>query len=89
MNAPDATVTRERAALDGQHIATLMKTDAFNDYFMRRLNQKIKAGEVSIVEDDMTPEKREELRQHVKAWKEIRRWVSLEEIASCQLAAGG
>ncbi len=83
----EGDVSRERAAKDMAHIAELMKNVAFNDYFMRRLTQKIQAGENSVLNDDLSPERREAVRQQVKAWKEIRLWVSEQEIASCQLQA--
>lgn len=77
-------VSRERAAKDASHIGALMQSDPFNDYFMRRLNDKIEKARFSIENDEMSYEAREAKRQQLKAWKEIKQWVSKEELANCQ-----
>lgn len=80
---PEANVSRERAAKDLSHIADLLKSEAFNDYFLRRLNDKIEKARFSIENDEMSYEAREAKRQQLKAWKEIKGWVSKEELANC------
>lgn len=86
---PSRDVTRERAAKDLSAIAELRRSDAFNDYFMRRLKDKIERNWKSHKYDDMTPEKREALRQQTLAFEEIAGWTSEKEITSTQAVAQG
>lgn len=77
-------MSRERAAKDLSAIVELQKNDAFNGYFMRRLRDRITRGENSLKRDEMTPEKREALRQQILTLEEVAAWVSQQEAASAE-----
>ncbi len=81
-------VARERAAKDLSAILELQKSDAFNGYFMRRLNERIERNWRSHKYDDLSPEKREALRQQTLAMEEIAGWTSVKEAANAQAGTG-
>lgn len=56
---------REQAARDLLAIGTLRKSDAFNDYFLRRLRGKHAELTKAFKYGTLTPEQREEHRQQI------------------------
>lgn len=86
MSQSDTQVFRERAIRDKSAIIELRQNPAFNDYFMRRVKEKIADGTLKMKTDD-TIEKREAARQSVLFYEEIVRWFSDSELASCDRTA--
>ncbi len=77
-------LSRERAMLDIEDIKALERSDPFNRYFLRRLDQKRAEAERKFKYDPAekcTPERREEYRQVMLALEDIQKMMTTDEAA--------
>lgn len=72
---------RERANQDMADISFLEKCDAFNRYWVRRLNEKYRAAQDQMA-DGKTPEDREAGRQRYKLLKELSGLPAEDKVAA-------